>query len=83
VSQIALIVICLAIGILLRLSGRLPDITPEVLAGWVINVALPAAALQDIHNVSVDGEWELAALTPWLGVVLALVVLVPVARWFG
>ena len=55
-SQIALIVICLAIGILLRLSGRLPDITPKVLAGWVINVALPAAALQDIHNVSVDGE---------------------------
>lgn len=82
-QQIELIVICLLIGILLRWSGRLPDATPKALGGWVINVALPATAIRSVHNLSVDGEWLLAAATPWIGVALAIAVLWPVSRAFA
>lgn len=78
--QIELIVICLAIGVLLRWSGRLPEQTPKALGGWVINVALPATAIKSVHDLSFNDEWLLAAATPWIGVALAIAVLWPVAR---
>lgn len=82
-QQIVLIFTCLIIGILLRLSGRLPDTTTKVLGGWVINVALPAAALRNVHDLFLHPDWWLAALTPWIGVALAIVVIVPICRAFG
>lgn len=83
VQQIVLILACLVIGILLRVSGRLPEGAHKVLGGWVINVALPATALRSIHGLSPSPEWWLAAATPWLGVAFALAVLVPVGRALG
>ncbi len=77
---IELIVACLAIGVLLRLSGRLPDSAPKALGGWVINVALPASALNAVHGIEINGEWLLAAASPWLGVLLAMILLIPLAR---
>ena len=81
--EIELILVCLAIGVVLRLTKRLPEIAPKVLAGWVINVALPAAALRNVHEVSVDLDWVLAAASPWIGVLLAIAFLVPVSRSLG
>lgn len=82
-EQIALILICLAIGVVLRMSGRLPDTTTKVLGGWVINVALPAAAINSVHNVTLQPDWWLAAATPWMGVALSVVVIVPLCRALG
>lgn len=82
-QQIELIVICLLIGIVLRWSGRLPDATPKVLGGWVINVALPATAIQSVHNLSFNDMWLLAAATPWIGVALAIAILWPISRAYG
>lgn len=82
-EQIALILICLAIGVVLRRSGRLPDTTTKVLGGWVINVALPAAAINSVHNVTLQPDWWLAAATPWMGVALSVVVIVPLCRALG
>lgn len=81
--EIALIVTCLVIGILLRLTGRLPDNATKVLGGWVINVALPAAALKSVRDVTLNPDWWLAAATPWIGAVLAILALVPLCRTFG
>jgi hypothetical protein len=81
--EIALIVLCLAIGALLRWSGRLPEGANKVLGAWVINVALPAAAIGSLHSIAIDRSWWLAAATPWIGVALAIVVLVPVCRALG
>ena len=80
---IELIVVCLVIGVLLRLSGRLPEAAPKALGGWVINVALPATALVSVHNVTINTDWLLAAATPWLGVLLALALLIPLSRALG
>lgn len=82
-QEVALIVACLAIGALLRWSGRLPEGANKVLGGWVINVALPAAALDSVHGLTIGDGWWLAAATPWLGVLLAIGVLVPFCRAIG
>ncbi len=82
-EQIALILTCLVIGVVLRRSGRLPESTTKVLGGWVINVALPAAALSNVHGVTLRPDWLLAAATPWLGAALAVAVLVPLSRTLG
>ena len=82
-QEVALIVVCLAIGVVLRWSGRLPEGANKVLGGWVINVALPAAALDSVHGLTVDRGWWLAAATPWLGILFAISVLVPLCRMLG
>lgn len=81
--QIAFIVICLGIGAALRWSGRLPDTANKALCGWVINVALPAAALRSVHETGLHPDWWLAAATPWIAVALAIVVIVPLCRALG
>jgi len=83
VQEIALILICMGIGVLLRLSGRFPDTAPKAFGGWVINVALPAAAIDSVHNLTVRPDWWLAAATPWICVGLAVAVLVPICRALG
>jgi predicted permease len=82
-QQIALIFACLGIGILLRWTRRLPDTATKVLGGWVINVALPAAALHNVHALKLTADWWLAAATPWIGVGLAIVTIVPLCRVLG
>jgi hypothetical protein len=82
-QQIILIFTCLVIGVVLRLSGRLPDNSTKVLGGFVINVALPAAALRSVHELALHPDWWLAAATPWLGAALAIVVIVPLCRALG
>lgn len=82
-QQIVLIFACLVIGIVLRWTGRLPDTAPKVLGGWVINVALPAAALRSVHELALHPDWWLAAATPWIGAILAAIVIVPLCRAFG
>ena len=42
-ANLGLLVVCLALGVLLRHSGRLAEGTPQALNGFVLNVALPAA----------------------------------------
>lgn len=81
-DQIILIFVCLAIGVVLRLSGRLPDRANKVLDGWVINIALPAAALHNLHGLKIDHDWWLAAATPWIGACLAMIVILPLCRMF-
>lgn len=82
-KEIALILVCMGIGVLLRLSGRFPDTAPKAFGGWVINVALPAAAIDSVHNLTVRPDWWLAAATPWISVGLAIAVLVPLCRALG
>jgi predicted permease len=83
IHQIILIFTCLVVGVVLRLTGRLPGNATKVLGGFVINVALPAAALRSVHELALHPDWWLAAATPWIGAVLAIVVIVPLCRALG
>lgn len=79
-KEVALVIACLVIGTLLRVTRRLPDASGKVLTGWVINVALPAAAFHSVKGLSIHEDWWLAAATPWIGVALAAAVLIPLCR---
>ena len=65
-SNIILLVACFALGIVLRLSGRLPDNTPSALNGFVVNVSLPALTLLTIHSLAPDPKLVLSALMAWV-----------------
>lgn len=82
-GHLALIFIFLCLGMLLRLSGRMPAETTRVLGGWVVNVALPATALQSVHGVRIDDAWLLAAATPWAGALIAIAVFIVLGRAAG
>lgn len=82
-QQIVMIVLCLVIGVVLRWSGKLPDNAAKVLSGWVINVALPAAALESMHGLETRPDWWFAAATPWIGVVVSVLLMVPLCRALG
>ncbi|MBV8796748.1 MAG: AEC family transporter [Hyphomicrobiales bacterium] len=82
-QHIVLILVSLGIGVCLRLTNRLPDNATKVLGGFVINVALPAAALHSVQNLTLTPDWALAAATPWIGAVVAILVIVPICRALG
>ncbi len=82
-AHLALIFVFLCVGIVLRASGRMPAETTKVLGGWVINVALPATALQAVHGISVDRAWILAAASPWVGALIAFAAFMALGRACG
>ncbi|GAM09569.1 putative transporter [Geobacter sp. OR-1] len=65
-ANIALLAVCLLMGILLRRTGRMPSSTPAALNGYVINVALPAAAIRYIHDLTLEPSLLLTGLMAWL-----------------
>jgi predicted permease len=65
-NNIALLLVCLAIGVTLREFGRLPDNAPTTINGYIVNVALPALIFQQIHVVRFHANLALAILMPWI-----------------
>ena len=44
-SNFALLLLCFALGMVLRRTGRLPEATPAALNGFIVHVSLPALTL--------------------------------------
>jgi predicted permease len=65
-NNLALLVACFAIGVLLRRSGRLPDSGPAALNAFIINVALPALPLRHLHADEITSALVLAAAVAWV-----------------
>lgn len=65
-GNIVLIIVCLLAGMLLRWTGRFPEATPTALNGYVIHVALPAAALLYLHSIPFELKMVMTPLMPWL-----------------
>jgi hypothetical protein len=74
VTNLLVLVVCFALGILLRRSGapalrrsgRLPEDAHNVLSAFVINVALPALVLLHVHDLRLDVQLILPAAMPWV-----------------
>ncbi len=64
--NLLLLVVCFLAGVLLRVSGKLPQTTPSVLNGFIIHVSLPAVTLLYIHELTVSEEVLYMAAMPWL-----------------
>jgi len=65
-ANIALLAVCLLMGIFLRKTDRMPASTPAALNGYVINLALPAAAIRYIHDLKLEPSLLLTGLMAWL-----------------
>jgi malate permease and related proteins len=65
-DNIAMLFLCLALGMALRKLGQVPDNAHVALNAFIVKIALPALILQQIHNVKFDPTMIYAVLMPWL-----------------
>jgi malate permease and related proteins len=84
VENIALLVLCFALGIVLRQSGRLPENAPAALNGFIIHVSLPALILLYVHRLPMDASLVYPVAAPWMLFALGLMLFITagrLARW--
>ena len=82
--NIALLILCFALGIILRQSGRLPENAPAALNGFIVHISLPAVILLYVHGLPINSSLVYPVIVPWVlfGVgLLVFVAAAKVARW--
>jgi malate permease and related proteins len=79
-DNIALLLLCFGLGIILRRSGRLPDNAHAALNGFIINISLPALILLYVHRLRIDSSLIYPVAAPWLLFGFGLLLFVGVAR---
>jgi predicted permease len=65
-ANLVLLFLCLALGMILRKSGRLPDNAHSAFNAFVVHVSLPALTLSQIHNVSLQPALIYSVTMPWI-----------------
>jgi malate permease and related proteins len=65
-SNVLLLCFCLALGVALRASGRVPDNAHQTINAFVINVSLPALALWQIPGMHLSRALLVPISMPWL-----------------
>jgi predicted permease len=65
-DNILMLFACLAIGMALRKFHRVPDNAHTAINAFIVNVALPALILQQIHGLKFDVAMVYAVLMPWI-----------------
>jgi predicted permease len=83
VCNIAVLVACLVVGVLLRASGRLPDNATATINGFITNVALPALIVVYVHGTELRVELVGAVLMPWVLFALGAAVFWTLAQTFS
>jgi len=77
-----LILIYLFIGALLRRTSLMPENTATVLNAYVLYVAFPALILKSLPGLSFSMALLIPALTPWILLLISVVLVLQLARWF-
>lgn len=65
-QNFALLLLCFALGIVLRRLGRLPDTAPAALNGFIVHVSLPALTLQHLRHLHFDASLAGPLAMAWL-----------------
>jgi predicted permease len=65
-SNFALLLVCFALGVLLRRLGRLPEATPAALNGFIVHVSLPALTLHHLRHLQFDASVAAPIAMAWL-----------------
>jgi malate permease and related proteins len=65
-NNIILLFVCLLVGMLLRVTHRIPDNTHNALNAFIIHISLPALIVLQIHNVTLHAELLLSVAMPWV-----------------
>jgi predicted permease len=66
VNNIALLFVCLLLGMLLRIGHRIPDNSHNSLNAFIIHISLPALIILQIHNVTLHAQLLLSVAMPWV-----------------
>jgi len=82
-SNLLLLSVCFAVGIILRRFGRMPDNAPAALNSFVIHVSLPALTLLYIHDLKLSGEVMLVAAMAWVVFGLSAGFFWLIGRWLA
>lgn len=64
-SNVLMLVICLAAGVLLRRSGRMPEGAHGAINAVILHLGLPALTLHHLHAFRFDAAHLLPVLMPW------------------
>lgn len=65
-DNVALVAICFILGLVLRLTGRVPDGAHRALNAVIIHFSLPGVALLYTHSLHLRPELALTALMAWI-----------------
>jgi hypothetical protein len=79
-TNIAMLVICLVIGMILRRARRAPENAHVAINVFIIHVALPALILGQIHGLCLTSELLFPVSMPWLLFALSVPVFVVFGR---
>lgn len=79
-TNIAMLAVCLLVGMLLRKTRRAPDNAHASLNAFIIHVALPALILGQIHGLRLTSDLLFPVLMPWALFALSVPVFVVIGR---
>ena len=65
-TNIAMLVVCLLVGMILRATRRVPENAHVAINAFIIHVALPALILGQIHGLHLTPELLLPVSMPWV-----------------
>ena len=65
-ENIALLILCFGLGIILKRSGRVPENAHTVLNGLIINISLPALILLYVHRLHIDASLVYPVVARWI-----------------
>ena len=82
-ANFTLILVCLGLGVALRMSGRLPEGAHLTLNAVIVNVALPALAFASVRRLEFDAALLFAVAMPWLVFALGAGFFLLVSRALG
>jgi predicted permease len=79
-TNIAMLVVCLVLGMILRKTRRVPDNAHVSINAFIIHVALPALILGQIHGLRLTPQLLLPVSMPWALFALSVPVFVVLGR---
>lgn len=80
-SNIAVVIICLLVGLLFQRSKRLPDNAAAALNGYVIYLALPALILAEIPKLTLNHQALIPVISAWVVMFFSAALTFLTARW--
>ncbi len=80
-SNLLLLVACLAVGMLLQLSARTPANAHQALNAVILQVSLPAVTLRALHGFEFDSNQLWPVLMPWALFAVGAAAFWSVGRW--
>jgi predicted permease len=79
-TNLAMLLVCLLAGMLLRATRRVPDNAHAAINGFIIHVALPALILAQIHGLRLTKDLLLPVSMPWMLFALSAAMFVGLSR---